>query len=1487
MAHKLGRVGIVLLWALVAIFALLASLLTHLDSEAGRATVCAEVMRAVDGAIIGTFSTRCAELEPTRVRLEDVRIGLDDRELIRVGSVETEPALFDLMAGDIRVDLLRVQDAQLDLRDFDVLGQAFASPVPSEDGSPIELPDVVVRKVELKSIRAALPELLDASLDLDANVRLGPTMRIGIESLRADVTRDEHALANLQLSGAVDTGETSQLDARIVTGASHLELNTQAEWGETLETGPTSVQLTRLVAHVDPESLQSPGLEPWTGAVALRVPLDVQLDGGGWLDDARVQGSIESDAGTVQVSASWVAGTAHLDVDTTELRLAGLLSDLPESIVAGHLEASLDSEDMRLEVHGQRLRYDTYGAPEVRAEATILPDAIQLASVSLPHVEQGGHLDVHGRIGFDGTVDLEVDADLPQVARDPNVNRLVPGLRAGVRTRARVRVGDTLDIDGRVSLREVAYAGVNVGALSATGTVSGPPAAPALRFDVQGERIRQGQGTFAVGVQRIGLALRSDGHSYTLRGDGTDAGGRPLSLDVNATLGAQTQVAGVVRTALILDEPYEVNVRRLVVAGSNLDVDATLHATSGLHVEASGRLGRNSDLQATLRDVPLALLDERFELGLALQGTADARASLQGSLRAPRGTLRLDVQGLSARGAPPTNVVLNTRLEQVERRARAVTNLRVSGDHGGARLAGNVMFPTANPQRDIRSATLGLVLNADAIDVATWAAPFTETPIEGLLQAEVQIQGTPQAPALNGTASLEALKLENGDPIDVGLTSRMSAGVGHVELTLHDAHGVLGRVHARSDGLGSATTLEELLDSPFALRVETPERRLDSLPRPFRVEQPLTVGANVALETGMEGQLSLMASHASTEACTDGLPGVVRVDGTLHDAMLDVSMRGTLGDREPLHANTRVEAPLRRWLLQGFPESIPAIHLRARAENLELATAPVVCEHASGALSFNADIVDLFGTRPHVAAAGQIDALSIAGTEPLQVTLDADADVDSARANVIALTDGRRAMRAHANVPLVWTNGLPALADEEWSGRVKLRTMPVTPLLILAPNIRQPRGAITGDIRIRAQGEDIGVNGGLELQDVSAILERPLIRFDALNGAIQISEEEIRLDNVRYRDREGRVRLDGRIGMDGLVPQDADVRARFDEMPFRVEGVVFAILDADARVQAQLSEEGNQVELSLREVDVKLPEDAGRVVQGLEQHDEVVFVDDVGFDAAMTQVAEQEQEREATPREPVAEVPTRVRVDSTPFWVRRDDFSIQLDAQMRVAIDPHVRLMGRVQVRRGFIELLGKNFEFQRGEIRFTGGRDVDPVLDLQADHELKTGETVTVRITGNLSRPQLAFTTTVPGVQSEREVIQLLVSGRSSPAEVQTAQEQASSALAGLMAGFLSTLTRRELGAYVPVFRVEAEGTNTARVRAGFSADDIIPEFMRGVVVGAYVEGFVGTDQDDGGAQRTTGGVLIELLHPRHIVTRSTWEEPNNWSLDFIWEPL
>ena len=123
-------------------------------------------------------------------------------------------------------------------------------------------------------------------------------------------------------------------------------------------------------------------------------------------------------------------------------------------------------------------------------------------------------------------------------------------------------------------------------------------------------------------------------------------------------------------------------------------------------------------------------------------------------------------------------------------------------------------------------------------------------------------------------------------------------------------------------------------------------------------------------------------------------------------------------------------------------------------------------------------------------------------------------------------------------------------------------------------------------------------------------------------------------------------------------------------------------------------------------------------------------------------------------------------------------------------------------------------------------------------------------------------------------------------------AKDQAVSVLGGMTAGFISSMTRRSTGAYIPRLSIESGAGGSTRVRAGINADSLIPDFLDDVVQSAYVEGFVGSSQQQTSAAGETtetgaqGGFLIELYWPRSIVTTGMYEQPSNWAVDITWEP-
>lgn len=91
------------------------------------------------------------------------------------------------------------------------------------------------------------------------------------------------------------------------------------------------------------------------------------------------------------------------------------------------------------------------------------------------------------------------------------------------------------------------------------------------------------------------------------------------------------------------------------------------------------------------------------------------------------------------------------------------------------------------------------------------------------------------------------------------------------------------------------------------------------------------------------------------------------------------------------------------------------------------------------------------------------------------------------------------------------------------------------------------------------------------------------------------------------------------------------------------------------------------------------------------------------------------------------------------------------------AADP--RIVGAVQKRRGTLDLLGADFDLERGKVQFNGAKGIDPVIDvlIQRDNDGIRGG---IAVTGNAADPQIAFVSR-PSLPEE-EVLPRILFGRS-----------------------------------------------------------------------------------------------------------------------------
>ncbi len=205
------------------------------------------------------------------------------------------------------------------------------------------------------------------------------------------------------------------------------------------------------------------------------------------------------------------------------------------------------------------------------------------------------------------------------------------------------------------------------------------------------------------------------------------------------------------------------------------------------------------------------------------------------------------------------------------------------------------------------------------------------------------------------------------------------------------------------------------------------------------------------------------------------------------------------------------------------------------------------------------------------------------------------------------------------------------------------------------------------------------------------------------------------------------------------------------------------------------------------------------------------------------------------------------------------------DAQITgTASDP--RLLGDVNLVRGRLDFISREFTLSRGTVVFDGGRDIDPRLDIAARHEANDIVAI-VTISGTASNPSVALSSE-PAMQQDAILAQLLfgkpLAELTTFELVQLAQVLATLSGAG---GNFDVLGRAR----------ETLGLDVLRVSAGGSGDN--PADSVSVTAGKYVteDVYVGVKQ---GTQPGSSGVTVEIQLTDRITLFSDVEQSTGSSV-------
>jgi autotransporter translocation and assembly factor TamB len=576
--------------------------------------------------------------------------------------------------------------------------------------------------------------------------------------------------------------------------------------------------------------------------------------------------------------------------------------------------------------------------------------------------------------------------------------------------------------------------------------------------------------------------------------------------------------------------------------------------------------------------------------------------------------------------------------------------------------------------------------------------------------------------------------------------------------------------------------------------------------------------------------------------------------------------------------------------LRGQAPPAPRLLVLAKVERLPLAGLPFVCERARGLLSATLQVKDPLGDAPGATLDLRIAGFSLGSQQGLDVHAEVAVDPSQLVAHG-TLAAEKRISTFELRLPVRSRDEPPGSnADAAIHGTLALQALPLAPLVPKDGPLSHVSGTATGNVQLQGTNGAPRLSGQLKLEEgafTATALAQPLSNID---GEISFADDVILLKKLSARDGDGELTIDGRVKLKSKEEFDGSFQLTANKFPLRQAGQVMATTSANAQVQAVWGPTVRDLRIQLKDFDTWLEGVQAGAGLALDAHPDLV-IDDPALRSETSAVNEESS---------ASSEPTKfsVQIDAgQQFWVRRADFAIKLSANLEITVDEAladqpdagVSVTGQLQFDRGYLELLGRVFDLERGgKLHFTGGTAA--TIDLSATYlDRRSEKTVKVQISGSATSPKLDFFLEGTRITAGEAFTAIYGTETTSSSEIEDTEAQAKAFVSALTAGMIATTLRKKLGAMAPIVMVTPGDTESSgQLRAGFEADALIPDFMRGVVTGVYLEGIISSDKStsDGGQRDLQRGVSIDVHFPHNLFTSGRYGPDTTWSLDFGWQP-
>ena len=1519
-------------WSAVIVSAIVASALWHLDTSLGRRLARTILNDYVSGEMVGTLEVGpIKQLRLWKTIVHDTSVFDPQGDRVIFGKrVELKIDPIAALKGKLRFtqaqlfggDVTLIDNAEESPTFIDAFGPSDTSPSdPNSEPFHAMVEDMTLHGVTVHGDLLGLRGLRIKDVSIRGRMEFLDGAEFHIWSTSGRIVEPfpfeapiDHLVATIFTD---ERGSTLYASSHRADEKATVKLSYRPEEGKTVD----DPYVLDLLMHADPikaDTLKEVGFE-WayilTGAASGYVRL------AGKSDRLTLNAKLDSDAGPATVSGVMpTAQTSRIKISSSGAALPKVLEDAPDVYIGGDIVfVTPPGEDASttLEINANPFEYEGVSIPAVKAKATLGPDGASITDLSMPY--GGGRLKARGGVDYAGNVDMRLRGTIARLQSDANVRRMLPDLKGSATMDLRIKrnIDETMNIRGWLTLNGMEYGAIKATELHLDGQVKGHLERPIIDLEFEGDGVDMG----GYPIGRGKATIKGGPKTYRTRGSFAAKGDRRIEFDSRVIVDGDSfifqgdslemAVGDVVWRGRISDFSY--------TRKSQISIGKLQLANGSQRLEATGlwRFKGSDDIRVELQNFDLAALKLVFpDDAPDIAGYADLHLEFKGDLdESPfivaEGTLRdgrvLDID--------PVTAAYLIRYAEGDLQVDAQVNL---GGRGNFSLSGSGLVDPdeGDPIAALKGGVYEVDINAGTMDMALLEHILGEDAREfqGYADGSVHLSGPIDAPSFKGKFSIPQFQIADWKPMEIASNFHYEYGSLVARFLAKDEEGLLFDsegsllidlayfVRERNQALATLET------SPWRISARIPPRRLEALPKSVLKRMPqgsenIRLAASATFAGGafrtrgdLQASIDWRGAPASELCSTNADPRATLVAHLENDKTV-ASLIGHVDTTRVLTVDVEAPTPLDAWLRNAVRPEAPVMQIHAKLEEAPTQAIPFLCRYAGGTVNGDLIAKDLFGAAPEANISIVSDALSarrvepavktggfssVIETPPSKLAIDASIGkgIGTLKGDMQWWNGGTTSIEA--KTPMVWNleTKFPQIGDEgELDAQATFDRMPLQAALAWMAGIVNVEGILEGSITARGPTLEPELAGQLLVSDGRVDMRTFGQTLRHVEGRVIFDEDGALLRNFKATDGGGLAKIDGEVALKGIRPTQATLRLKTEGFPIRQEGSIVAILRGNARVTAKVAEEGVDGQLTVGKLDVDIPESTVNP-QDLADHPEVFLVDEDG---------------EPTGSLSPYFVKLKIKADKR-FTVRSEEQGFQTQASAELQLDyddPDFLIDGNVELHGGYFEVFGKQFQVQSGSMLFSGEKELNPRINLVAAHSLRgTSDSITVTASGRLNNPVVEFRSTVP-TESEAQIIALLLTGntrqeRGQQASTANASADATNFLGGVAGGLLASTLRGNLGKLAPTFGLKTEDTNT-KFQIGFNVERIIPDFLRQVIQGLYVEGTFTSRESEGGTNasgQALPGVLVEAQWPKNWVATFNFDPPSNWAIDVTWEP-